>query len=471
MSSQELAYAEINELAPLLERGDVSPVEVTKACLERIAALDAQINAFITVLPDSVLEEANQAEREIRNGVYRGPLHGIPIAHKDLYYTAGVRTTAASKILADFVPDDDATAVAKLKQAGTVLLGKLNMHEFAAGGTNAFSQAGPVHNPWALEHIPGGSSGGSAAALAAGMCHATTGSDTAGSIRIPSHCCGTTGLKPTYGRVSCFGVVPLSWSLDHAGPMARSAYDCALLLQTMAGFDARDSASADRPVDDYISGIDRGVSGVRVGVARSHFNVGLQTEVEQAWREALHTLHGLGAALVEVHIPPWDEWPEIGNMIVRSEMLAYHREWFAARPDDYDPWLHQRFASVDGRTSVDFAGWQRARDQIRAEFRRVFEQVDVLVVPVMPTTAEPINSEPSTVSTRFTYPFNLAGLPSLALPCGFDAQGLPVGMQIGAPAWQEALALRVGHDYQQATKWHQQRPPLATPLPLGEVDA
>jgi aspartyl-tRNA(Asn)/glutamyl-tRNA(Gln) amidotransferase subunit A len=460
MSPHELAYFEINQVAPLLQRGKVSPVDLTRACLDRIDAFDSQINAFIAVLADSALQEAQQAEREIRSGAYRGPLHGIPIAHKDLYYTAGVRTTAASKILADFVPDEDATAVARLKQAGTVLLGKLNMHEFAAGGTNVFSQAGPVHNPWALERIPGGSSGGSAAALAAGMCLAATGSDTAGSIRIPSHCCATTGLKPTYGRVSCFGVVPLSWSLDHAGPMARSAYDCALLLQAMAGFDARDSASVDRPLDDYIGGIDHSVSGVRVGVARSHFNVDLQAEVEQALRAAFEVLRSQGAELVEVNVPSWDHWPDIGNMLVRSEMLAYHREWFAARPQDYDPWLHERFASIEGRTSVDFAGWQRARDQIRAEFRGIFERVDVLVVPVMPTTAEPIDSEPSTVSTRFTYPFNLAGLPSLALPCGFDADGLPIGMQIGAPAWQEALALRVGRAYQKATTWHQQRPSL-----------
>ncbi len=226
MSTHDLTYAEITEVAPRLASGELSPVELTRACLDRIDALDPQINAFITVLGDSALDEARQAEREIQSGQYRGPLHGIPIAHKDLYYTAGVRTTAASKILADFVPDEDGTAVAKLREAGTVLLGKLNMHEFASGGTNESSQFGPVHNPWNLDHMPGGSSGGSGAALAAGMCLGATGSDTMGSIRIPAFCCGITGIKPTYGRVSCFGVVTLSWSVDHAGPTRHATAHC-----------------------------------------------------------------------------------------------------------------------------------------------------------------------------------------------------------------------------------------------------
>jgi len=460
MSTHDLTYAEITEVAPRLASGELSPVELTRACLDRIDALDPQINAFITVLGDSALDEARQAEREIQSGQYRGPLHGIPIAHKDLYYTADVRTTAASKILADFVPDEDGTAVAKLREAGTVLLGKLNMHEFASGGTNESSQFGPVHNPWNLDHMPGGSSGGSGAALAAGMCLGATGSDTMGSIRIPAFCCGITGIKPTYGRVSCFGVVTLSWSVDHAGPMARSARDCALLLQAMAGFDARDSASVDRPVDDFSRDIDQGVRGLRLGLARSYFNEGLQPEVDEAWRTALRVFEGQGAVLVDVDFPAWEGWVERGNLLVRSEMLAYHREWFAARPHDYDPWLHERFASVRDATAVDFARVQRDRDQMRADFRTVFERVDLLVVPTMPRTAKRIGESADLVSTRFTYPFNVTGLPSLALPCGFDQQGLPIGMQIAAPAWHEALTLRAGNAYQQATEWHTRRPPL-----------
>jgi aspartyl-tRNA(Asn)/glutamyl-tRNA(Gln) amidotransferase subunit A len=466
MKADELAHAEIGDVAPLLASGEVSPVELTRACLEQIERLDGQINAFITVLADAALAEAGQAERDIKAGQYRGPLHGIPIAHKDLYYTAGVRTTAASRVLADFVPDEDATAVAKLKEAGTVLLGKLNMHEFASGGTNEASQFGIAHNPWNLEHIPGGSSGGSAAALATGMCLGATGSDTAGSIRIPSFCCGTTGIKPTYGRVSAYGVVPLSWSLDHAGPMARSARDCALLLQAMAGFDPRDSASVDRPVEDFTTSIDAGLHGLRVAVPRTYFADGLQPDIESAWRAALQVLERDGAALVDVEFIALEQSVDIGTLIVRSEMSAYHQAWFTARPQDYDPWLHERFAFVRDRSAVDLAHAQRARDEVRADFRRAFERADVLVVPVMPRTAKRIGDEdPAHLSVDLTYPFNLAGIPSLAVPCGFDSQGLPIGIQIAAPAWQEALTLRVGHAYQQSTAWHKQRPPISQVQP------
>ncbi len=458
----DLAYLEIAEAAPLLQRGELSPVELTRACLDRVSTLDDQVNTFITVRGDSALAEARTAEEEIRAGNYRGPLHGIPIAHKDLYYTAGVRTTAASTIMRDFVPDFDGTAVAKWKQAGTVLLGKLNMHELASGGTNELSAAGVAHNPWNLEHITGGSSGGSGAALAAGMCFGATGSDTAGSIRIPAHCCGVSGIKPTYGRVSCYGVVPLSWSLDHAGPMARSVRDCALLLQAMAGFDPRDSGSVDRPVDDFSAGLEQGVRGLRVGVPTSYFTEGLQPEVERAWRAAVQVLVDAGAERVEVTFTSLDQCQDIGSTILRTEMATFHREWFAERPNEYAPWLHERFADGNGTTGVQLAAAMRARTETRADFRQVFERCDVVVVPVMPRTAKRIGADMDLVSPRLTYPFNLSGVPSVALPCGFDDAGLPIGMQVGAPWWQEGLALRVGHSYQQATDWHKKRAPLRT---------
>lgn len=459
-TTQELAYQEIAEVAPLLARGEVSPVELTRACLEQIERLDGQINAFITVLSDSALAEASQAESEIRQGTYRGQLHGIPMAHKDLYYTAGIRTTAGSKVLNNFVPREDATAVARLKEAGVVLLGKLNMHEFAAGGTNENPHYGPTRNPWALDHIPGGSSGGSGAALAAGMCLAATGSDTAGSIRIPSFCCGTTGIKPTYGRVSTYGVVPLSWSLDHAGPMARSARDCALLLQATAGFDELDSASVDRPVPDFSAELHAGMRGLRLGVASSYFNENLNPEVERAWRDALDELVRLGADAVEVAFPSLDATVETGSAILRAEFSAYHRQTIAEHPDTYSPALHDRFLSAHEMLALDYIAAQRGREAIRADFRAAFSQVDVVVVPVMPYPAVRIGAGLPMDATRFTYPFNLAGLPSLAVPCGFSAEGLPLGVQIAAPAWQEALTLRVGHAYQQATDWHKRRPPL-----------
>ena len=325
MTDGDLAYASIADVAPLIAAGEVSPVELTQACLDRIARLDPAINAFITVLADSALQEAGTAKREIQQGHYRGPLHGIPIAHKDLYHTRGVRTTAGSKVLADFVPDHDATVVAKLRTAGTVLLGKLNMHEFAAGGTNENIHYGDAHNPWHLAHSPGGSSGGSAAALAAGMCLGSTGSDTAGSIRIPSSHCATTGIKPTYGLVSRFGVVPLSWSLDHAGPMTRSAHDAALMLNVMAGFDRQDSGSVERPGQDYTAELEAGVRGLRLGIPRTYFNTGLAPDIERAWRDAIEVLIGLGAVPVEVEFTHLDDAVNTGMTITRAEVAHVAR--------------------------------------------------------------------------------------------------------------------------------------------------
>jgi aspartyl-tRNA(Asn)/glutamyl-tRNA(Gln) amidotransferase subunit A len=458
VSTEDLAYAEIATLAPRLAHREVSPVEVTRACLERIAAHDGPINAFITVLEESALREAEQAERDIAAGNYRGPLHGIPIAHKDLYETRGVRTTAGSKILADFVPDQDATVVERLRAAGTVLLGKLNMHEFAAGGTNENPHYGAAHNPWDVQRIPGGSSGGSSAALAMGMCFGATGTDTAGSIRIPSHYCATSAIKPTYGRVSAHGVVPLSWSLDHCGPMTRSARDAALMLQAMAGYDPRDPASVDRPVPDFCAELESGVRGLRVGVPTTHFNEQLEPDVERAWRAALDVFVDQGAEPVDVTFEAVRQSDTIGPVILRNEMFAFHAEWFANRPDDYGPATRERLESVRTQLAIDYIRAQRVRNEIRAELRQAFERVDVLITPTMPATAPLIGAELPTVSTRFTYPFNLTGLPVLAIPCGFDTEGLPIGIQVAANAWQEVRALQVGHAYQRATDWHRRRP-------------
>ena len=466
-TDDDLAFASIADLAPKLEAREISPVELTRACLERIDRLDPTLNAFITVLVDSAQAEAQVAEREIGAGAYRGRLHGIPIAHKDLYYTRGVRTTAGSKVMSDFVPDHDAAVVASLRAAGTVLLGKLNMHEFAAGGTNDNPHYGPVHNPWRMGYHPGGSSGGSGAALAAGLCIGATGSDTAGSIRIPSACCGTTGIKPTYGRVSCFGVVPLAWSLDHAGPMTRTAYDAALLLGAIAGFDRRDSATVDRPVDDFTAHIDNGVRGLRVAIPRTYFCERLQPDVERAWRTAIDRLLALGAEPVEVDFRRLDNSVNTGMTISRTETYAFHQAWFAERPDDYGLGLRERFAVGQSLTALDYLRAQRARDDIRADLWSVFDAADVLLTPTMPLTATQIESlsppdspapPPPMELTRFTYPFNLSGFPALSVPCGFDSLGLPIGLQIAAAPWQEALALRVGHAYQQATDWHRRRP-------------
>jgi aspartyl-tRNA(Asn)/glutamyl-tRNA(Gln) amidotransferase subunit A len=466
----DIAYASITEIGPRIGRREISPVELTQVCLERIQQLEPQVNAFITVLADSAMAEARQAEAEIARGEYRGPLHGIPIAHKDLLYTRGVRTTAGSKVLADFVPDEDATVVAQLKTAGTILLGKLNLHEFAAGGTSENPHYGPVHNPWQLDHNPGGSSGGSAAALAAGMCYFATGTDTAGSIRIPSHSCATTGIKATYGRVSCFGVIPLSWSLDHCGPMTRSAFDCALFLNAMAGFDRRDPASVDRPTEDFTSSLNESIRGLRVGVPVSYFNEDVQPEVESSWRAAIDVFVQLGATPVEVRFSTLGEAQRVGMTILRAEMAAFHRDWFARQPHDYGE-VHERFAFARSLGAMDFVQAQRARNPIREEMYSVFDRVDVLATPAMPMTAARIGArsvevdgrvwETATHATRFSYPFNISGFPAACLPCGFDRQGLPIGLQLGAAPWREALLLRAAHQYQLATDWHLRRPPLA----------
>src|SRR5579864_5553235 len=461
MSATDLAYAQIAEIAPRLERRELSPVELTQLCLERIEQLDPQVNAFISVLADSALDEARGAEREILSGKYRGPLHGIPIAHKDLIYTQGVRTTAGSKVLTDFIPDEDAAVVSRLKTAGAVLLGKLNLHEFAAGGTSENPHYGAVHNPWNLDHNPGGSSGGSGAALASGMCFGATGTDTAGSIRIPSHSCGTTGIKPTYGRVSCYGVIPLSWSLDHTGPMTRSALDAALMLNAMAGFDRRDAASVDRPAEDFSTGLSESLRGLRIGIPVTHFTEHLQPEVESAWRSAIDVLVGLGANPVAVSFNTLGDAQRIGMTIVRCEMAAFHHAWFTRQRADYSSSAHARFEAATRLSAVDLVQAQRDREPIRAEMWGVFDNVDVLVTPAMPMTAARIGVETvelddmvwdtASHATRFTYPFNICGFPAMSIPCGLDRNGLPIGLQLGAAPWQEALLLRVAHQYQQAT--------------------
>ena len=467
-SREELAYASIAEIAPRIRAREVSPVELTQACLDRIERLEPTVNAFITVTAEAALAEARAAEDDIQHGHYRGPLHGIPIAQKDLMSTRGVRTTGGSKVLADRVPDYDAAVVTRLATAGAIGLGKVNLHEFAAGGTSENPHYGAVHNPWNLDHNPGGSSGGSGAALAAGMCLGATGSDTAGSIRIPSHACGTTGIKPTYGRVSCFGVIPLSWSLDHVGPMTRSSADAAIMLNALAGFDRRDSATVDRPVDDYTASLNQPLNGLHIGIPTTYFTASLQPEVESAWQAAIQTLVQLGAVPVKVAFTSLDDAQRIGMTIVRAEMATFHAAWYAAHPEAYSDNARERFAAARRLGAVEYVEAQRAREPIRAEMWSTFDQVDVVVTPTMPTTVARIGIsvvefdgrcyDTGELATRCTYPFNLCGFPAMSIPCGFDRHGLPIGLQLAAAPWQEAQLLRVAHQYQQATNFHLHRP-------------
>ncbi len=360
------------------------------------------------------------------------------------------------------------------RQPGAIELGKLNLHEFAAGGTSENPHYGAVHNPWNLEHNPGGSSGGSGAALAAGMCLGATGSDTAGSIRIPSHACGTTGIKPTYGRVSCFGVIPLSWSLDHVGPMTRSATDAAVMLDVLAGFDRRDSATVERGVDDYTAGLDLGVRGLHIGVPSSYFNESLQPEVESAWRAAVDTLIQLGADTRRRRVRDVERRP------------ANWHDHRSRRDGDVPPRLVRTAAGgLQSRGTRALCGGPLGRrpgvrsapsgtvNRFAQSCGATFDQVDVLLTPTMPTTMARIGSsmvefdarsyDTGQLSTRCTYPFNLCGFPAMSVPCGFDRQGLPIGLQLAAAPWQEALLLRVANQYQQVTDWHRRRPPTPAP--------
>lgn len=449
--------------AEMLRARSLSPVELTKAYLDRIAALDPALNAFITITADVALDQARVAEAEIASGTYRGPLHGVPLALKDLYDTAGIRTTAGSAFFAERVPDEDAVAVRRLREAGAVLLGKLNMHEWALGLTNENPHYGAVRNPWDTSHVPGGSSGGSGAALAAGLCMGSLGSDTGGSIRVPAALCGVVGLKPTNGRVSATGVVPLSWNLDHCGPLARTVRDCASLLEAIAGYDANDPGSTNVPVDAYVTGLDAGVAGLCLAVIEGEYVAGSDGEVLGAVSGAVTVLGALGAAVERVELPGFADAALANGRMVTADAAAFHRERLRDAPERFGPDVLARMQAGAAVTSTEYAMARRLQSEWRRRLERLFERYDALVFPTTPIPAPPIGGDQIATArqlTRFTSAFNLAGLPALSVPCGFTTAGLPIGLQIVCGAWQEALALRIGHAYEQATEWHTRHPPL-----------
>ena len=466
MSSTEFTSLTLAEASTLVQRRAVSPVELADACIARSEALDSSLHAYLTQTFDLAREQAKQAASEVMHGQSRGPLHGIPFALKDLYETAGVRTTAGSKLRETFVPETDAHVVNLLRGAGTVSLGKLNMHEWALGATNINRYFPSPRNPWDPERITGGSSGGSAVAIATGMCLGTLGSDTGGSIRIPASLCGVTGLKPTYGRVSLRGVVPLSWSLDHSGPLARTALDCALILQAIAGFDAADPGSADRPVDDYTSDIDAGARDLRIGVPVNFFfdEAIVDPEVARAVHEASRVLEGLGAVLVPVEVPDIVRGARANGTILIADAAAYHEETIRDHADEIQDTV---LARLQGGANVSGPAYARAR-RTQAEFiaamRDLFLEVDLLVVPSTPVVAQPFpagdNVATTGALTRNTGPFNISGMPSISVPCGFTFEGLPIGMMLTGRWWEEALVLQAAHAFQRATDWHSRRPPV-----------
>lgn len=453
----------LTEAADAVRARTISSLELTDALLDRIARLDPTYRAFITVTAD----EARTAARAADDGRGPdGPLRGVPIALKDLYDTAGVRTTAGAKILADRVPDQDATVTARLRAAGSVFLGKLNMHEFAYGVSTDNPHYGTCRNPWNTGRVPGGSSGGSGVAIAAGLCLGTLGSDTGGSIRIPSSLCGITGLKPTYGLVSRTGVLPLAWSLDHVGPMARTTEDCALLLQVIAGYDPADPGSADVPVPDYTAALAGGVRGLRIGLPRAHFFERLDPVVADAVEEAARAFQREGASLVDLDVEDVGLASVAGGVMLATEAASYHQRWLSERPDDYGVDVLRRLLGGALHSGVAYVNAQRARRQWRDRLIAATDGVDFLLAPATPVTAPPISDfgvETRASLTRNTLPLNVAGLPCLSLPCGFDADGLPVGLQLIGRPFDEPTLLRAGHAYQGATDWHQRRPPEPAP--------
>ncbi|MBI3696411.1 MAG: Asp-tRNA(Asn)/Glu-tRNA(Gln) amidotransferase subunit GatA [Acidobacteria bacterium] len=458
----------IRELAPQIQAGKLSPVELAAETFRRIRQLNPALNAYITVLEEPALEQARQAEREIRTGHYRGPLHGIPYAAKDLFYTRGVATTAGSKLFRDFVPDYDAAVIERLRDAGAVLVGKAGLHELAYGVTNNNPHFGAVHNPWGLDRIPGGSSGGSTTALAAGLCTFALGSDTGGSVRIPASFCGVTGLKPTFGRISRYGVFPLGHTLDHVGHFGQTVADVATILEALAGPDPRDDSSANEPPPRLELPADPKLKGVRIGVPRSYYFERLQPEVDSAVKAALKTLQGLGAELQEIEIPEIEDFTVMSRLILMPEATALHRRHLKTRRADIGPDVLALLDQGQFVLATDYLDAQRRRRQLVQNLAKLFDQVRVIVTPTTPSTAPKIGQTTMELggrqedvrlgSTRLVRALNVAGVPALSAPCGFDGQGLPIGLQIFGRAFDEAGVLLVGHAYEQATEWHKRRP-------------
>lgn len=464
--STQLAWLTIGEASELLDQRQITPLDLVEACLGRIEQLDSRLNCYITVLSDSAREAARRASNEMIQG-RRSPLHGIPYALKDLFETQGVRTTAGSKFYQDYLPAQDAEVVERLRRAGAILLGKLNMHEIALGVTNVNPHYGPCANPWDLGRVAGGSSGGSAAALAAGLCFGALGTDTGGSIRIPASLCGIVGLKPTRGRVSLRGVIPLSWNLDHVGPMARCVRDVALLFQSIVGYDHHDPYSVDMRVDDYIGQLQAGLRGRRVAVAQDDFfTVKTDSQVWSAIQEAARVFSTLGAHVRWANFPHAEDAARANRLMTTSDAAAFHRERLASRPQDFGEDVRLRLQTGAANTSTDYALARHTQSLLRHEFTRFFDDFDLLITPTTPVTAPPMMLGPDAVEqahllTRFTSPFNLTGLPAISLPCGFTSEGLPIGLQIITRPWGEAALLQAAYAYEQATEWHLRHPQLA----------
>ena len=467
MADTPLHYMTITEVAALIKARKISPVEVTEYMLRRIENLDGTYRSYATVMADQAQAAAKAAEAEIAAGRYRGPLHGVPFAVKDLCFTEGVRTMGGSKVYIDHVPSFDATVVVKLNAAGAVPLGKLNLTEGAMGGYNPALDL-PL-NPWNIDRWCGSSSSGSGVATAAGLCFGSLGSDTGGSIRFPAAACGTVGLKPTWGRVSRYGVLALAESLDHVGPLTRSSADAAISLQAIAGQDPNDPTSLPAPVPDMLEGIDGGVEGIRIGLDEKYATDGVDPELAAAVIEAVAVMKELGAEIVTVQMPDVDSYLPAWPILCSAEAVAAHRENYPSRRDDYGPWFRGWLDMGAAVTGADYAEANNRRAELNGLIREAFADIDVLACPSVmgparPITREemygPLNADRGTSFQRYTVPYDYNGAPTISLPCGLSSEGLPLSLQFVGKALSEPLLCRIGHAYEEATDWHNLHPPI-----------
>ncbi len=471
MDSTEIPFLPATELSALIRSGDVSPVEAAEAYLDRIGQIDGKLNSYITVCRDEALAEAQQAEKEIAAGNYRGPMHGLPVAVKDQFYTKGIRTTGGSAILKDLVPNEDATVVANLKAAGSVLLGKLNMSEYAMGAA-FFHPFGTPHNPWDLSRNPGTSSSGSGAATAAFLCATSLGEDTGGSIRGPASFCGLVGIRPSWGRVSRYGVLGASWSMDTVGPISRTTADCAMTLGAIAGYDPKDPSTWDVPVPDYLSMLTGEIRGLKVGVIQERVDTeAVDPEVRDNVVQAIAVLGDLGADIQEVSIPLIVHSAAISNTIILTDAAGVHRQGIDEHLGEYDHNIQIRLLVGSIIPAQAHQKAVKLRQVLRQQILDALEKVDVLVMPTSSIPASPIPTKAGIGSKQevldglagrrsFTAPFNVANTPALSINCGFTSQNLPVGFQIAGKPFDEGTLFRVAHAYEQATDWHTRRPPI-----------
>jgi aspartyl-tRNA(Asn)/glutamyl-tRNA(Gln) amidotransferase subunit A len=485
-SRDELAALTLSEASRRIHSGEVTSTQLTQAVLDRIAIYNPKINAFITVMRQDALAHAAKLDSEAKAGKFRGPLHGIPIALKDNIDTEGTRTTAASAVFDDRVPDEDAQVVVRLKQAGAVPIGKTNMHEFAAGGSSASTYFGPVRNPWALDRVPAGSSGGSAAAVIGDMAYGALGTDTGGSVRMPAAYCSIVGLKPTYGLVSIRGIIPLTYSLDHCGPMTKTVEDAAMMLNHMTGYDKLDVASVDHPAEDYVSSMKQPVSGFRLGIPRAPFFDLLDPEIGKAIEAAIEILSKLTKSTVECHLPGTGGF---NALALSGEREAYHLKLFRRNSLRYSLGVKQNIETAEKTLNdvssepcsekvVDYvtSNWQLIL--MRKSIDDAFKDFDLLALPTMRILPRTIDDaldreevvtprEPETISN--CTPFNIFGLPAISIPCGFSASGLPIGLMIAGPRFSEGKVLALANAYEKATQWHLKRPVLTPDMAVPPV--